>query len=70
MATEIEGEAMGIIEAVKLIDFNTLSQQQKDELRRKLVERQQQLQAALAAVTEGINTIDAPAGPPPGQLRR
>ena len=57
MASEIKGEAMGILEAVKLIKFDQLTDKQKNDLRKKLLERKKELEAALKAVNQGLKKI-------------
>jgi hypothetical protein len=53
------GEAMALINILKILNFDNLTDAQKAELKRRLQAHQQELNSALTAVNRGLKTLAA-----------
>jgi transcriptional regulator of heat shock response len=59
MATEQEGASMANIDTQKLMNFDNLSSEQKEELKKRFQERKRELETALKTVNESLEKLGA-----------
>jgi hypothetical protein len=63
MANEAGEQAMAIIDILKLIKFDELDKDQKNELRKRFRESKKELEAAMRAVDKGLDALSEKSKP-------
>jgi hypothetical protein len=57
MATDVKGEAMGFIDILKLINFDELTNEQRDKLKKEFETHKEDLRKAIEAVDRGLKAL-------------